>query len=60
MPDNISKQFNDILSNVKERKKNKFYETKEEKMKRIKQQLGINEHGKGKRKKRNKKKGGCK
>ena len=38
----------------------RYYETKEEKMERIMKQLGIEKHGKGKRKKKNKKKGGKK
>lgn len=60
IPDNMRSNFDNIISNANRKKKSKFYESKEERLERIKQQLGIKNHGKGKRKKRNKKKGGSK
>ena len=59
LPKNLEKSFNKAIETSADMKKQKFYETKEERLKRIMKQLGIQEHGKGKKKK-NKKKGGKK
>lgn len=54
IPKQLEKQFHNILVEKEKRSR----ETKEEKLERISRQLGIQKHGKGKRKKKNKKKGG--
>lgn len=54
IPKQLGKQFYNALVE-KEIRSN---ETREEKYKRLSQRLGIEKHGKGKRKKKNKKKGG--
>ena len=59
IPTQLDKQFKGAINN-KNRKKYIKKETKEERLERIGKQLGIQKHGKGKRKKRNKKKGGSK
>ena len=56
IPKNLQKAFKGTGSN----KKYIPPESKEEKMERIMKQLGIEKHGKGKRKRKNKKKGGKK
>ena len=58
IPDSIGKQFKDVVKASSERKLKRFYETDDEKVERWMKQLNIQKHGKGKRKKRNKKKGG--
>jgi hypothetical protein len=54
IPKNLQKAFKGTGGN----KKYIPPESKEEKMERIMKQLGIEKHGNGKRKKKNKKKGG--
>lgn len=58
IPKNLEKQFAPAINSVKAFKKMTFQETEEEKIERLMKQLGIQKHGKGKRKKRSKKKGG--
>ncbi len=58
IPDNIGKQFKDIVKSSSMRKSKRFHETDDEKVERWMKQLNIQKHGKGKRKKRSKKKGG--
>ena len=59
IPTQLDKQFKGAINN-KNKKKYIKPESKEERLERISKQLGIQKHGKGKRKKRNKKKGGSK
>lgn len=58
IPKNLEKQFAPAINSAKAFKKMIFQETEEEKIERLMKQLGIQKHGKGKRKKRSKKKGG--
>lgn len=58
IPKNLEKQFAPAINSAKAFKKMTFQETEEEKIERLMKQLGIQKHGKGKRKKRSKKKGG--
>ncbi len=58
LPKNLEKQFQPALNGAKASRQITFNETEEEKIERIMKQLGIQKHGKGKRKKRTKKKGG--
>lgn len=60
IPNDLKKRFEGAVNQATEKKRFLFYETKEEKLERIREQLGIPKHGKGKRKKKNKKKGGKK
>ena len=60
LPKNLEKRFKGAIETSSRDKMIKFYETKEEKLERLMEQLGIEKHGKGKRKKKNKKKGGKK
>ncbi len=58
IPEKLEKQFKNITASSVEKKRKKYYETDDEKVERWLKQLNIQKHGKGKRKKRNKKKGG--
>jgi hypothetical protein len=58
IPKNLEKQFAPAINGAKAFKKMTLQETEEEKIERLMKQLGIQKHGKGKRKKRSKKKGG--
>ena len=60
IPSNLEKQFKGAINGSKSKKRERVIETKEERLERIRKQLGIQKHGKGKRKKKNKKKGGKK
>lgn len=60
LPKDLEKQFKAAVDTAADKKEYLFYETEEEKRERIMKQLGIQKHGKGKRKKKNKKKGGKK
>lgn len=60
IPEDLQKRFEGAINQAADKKKYLFYETKEEKVERLIEQLGIQKHGKGKRKKKNKKKGGKK
>lgn len=57
IPKVLEKQFNNV--SVGSRKSKKKKETREERLSRISQAYGF-KHGKGKRKRRSKKMGGCK
>ena len=57
IPNILEKQFNKI--NYKDKKSYKRRETREEKLSRLTEYYGLS-HGKGKRKKRSKKRGGSK
>lgn len=56
----LEKRFKPAIDTAMTKKVERFYETEEEKIQRLMEQLGIQKHGKGKRKKKNKKKGGKK
>lgn len=60
IPKDLEKRFKAAVDTAAEKKEYLFYETPEEKRERLMEQLGIQKHGKGKRKKKNKKKGGKK
>jgi hypothetical protein len=60
LPEELEKRFKPAVDTARNKKIERFYETDEEKRERIMEQLGIQKHGKGKRKKKNKKKGGKK
>jgi hypothetical protein len=63
LPRQLERSFQGAIQTSKAKESEmykKYYETKEEKMERLMKQLGIEKHGKGKRKKKNKKKGGKK
>lgn len=60
LPKDLEKQFKAAVTTAVDKKEYMFYETEEERRDRIMKQLGIQKHGKGKRKKKNKKKGGKK
>lgn len=63
LPRQLERSFKGAIQTSKAKESEmyrRYYETKEEKMERIMKQLGIEKHGKGKRKKKNKKKGGKK
>ena len=60
IPEDLEKRFKPAVDYANNKKRERFYETEEEKIQRIMEQLGIQKHGKGKRKKKNKKKGGKK
>ena len=60
IPEELEKRFKPAVDFANNKKRERFYETEEEKLQRIMEQLGIQKHGKGKRKKKNKKKGGKK
>ena len=60
IPEDLEKRFKPAVDYANNKKRERFYETEEEKLQRIMEQLGIQKHGKGKRKKKNKKKGGKK
>ena len=60
IPEELEKRFKPAVDSANNKKRERFYETEEENLQRIMEQLGIQKHGKGKRKKKNKKKGGKK
>lgn len=60
IPNDLKKRFEGAVNQAIDKKRYLFYETKEEKLERIREQLGIPKHGKGNRKKKNKKKKGGK
>ena len=59
IPNVLEKQFSKINAGGKSKKKKQKKETREERLSRISASYGFN-HGKGKRKKRTKKRGGSK
>lgn len=52
IPEELEKRFEAVVKQATDKKKYLFYETKKEKTERLMKQLGIQKHGKGKRKKK--------
>lgn len=58
IPTDLEKRFEGAVKRAVDRERYLFYESNDEKIKRLMNQLGIQKHGKGKRKKKRRKKGG--